>query len=1063
MKNVVKQIISQLKAGTIKLADIPKEYQANVSVIKAERSLKMRHIIRCGYDVISNKFFVEEEYDEQTLLRNRIPGRFFSSYIPVETFDDFQSFYNYTGGKIYENSCFYQLNPETLPEKVNKDRLFLYSSFIDLEQKPKIMDYGLYAENDVIPTQKEREKNKKQVIKWIERFNQCLDYGQLKKTVQNYSRTTLSNTLDVTFFFWRYILYNRNDEQHFNTIMSFVANGDYPSYKLLYPLCYIFDAEKVITNYRERVSGSDRTDKQNLQGMMRIAKEIQNDELVIKKNKYFDSQASCYCVETSAYGKEYNMKLFDYREDFDGIEDFLKNVEYDLRNCDLSGSYDLEYDLSSCIIDSSTILPIKPNEEYVYSVKKRFIDGRYYVFQRWQNKSGATVKQYKHSFKYFCDFVAFLNGDLSNADLISCDGLDNLVSIEGISFENALLRKQVSVKFGLPYQKYVMSFPETISFDYSEQNEIKTLPVLQANRDISVADGRPFLDYKSPNRRIHYVSDIHLNHMLKNSRTDDRAEMIAVVRDVANNIIQESESNGIVLINGDTSFDFELFTIFIKELSIMKNQRVIIFTIGNHETWSFPNDNIDQLVEKYRTVLQTRRMFLLQNSIIFFENYSLPEIISESEINALSENELKNKVRKARLILFGGMGFAGYDESFNATNGLYRHNNILGFSREAELIETNRFEALYNKVCSALDGRNVVVMTHMPIYGWLRKDNDALGHDKDLINDVEMSYANPEIIAMHKPGFIYTSGHTHQNFFFDDGDVRIYNDNQFGYYNHGLSSRPHLKFFEVEKTYDIFYDYTDGIYSISADEYRLFYRGKNIQLTYNKDHNELFMLKKNGYYMFILRSAKNQLHLLNAGQFVGKLSNPELKFYYDSMEKVIDYLRDPLDQYTSIQNQIAEEVKQFGGYGTIHGCIVDIDFYNHIFLNPVDGKITGYWASDIINKEIYPSVESLLKANCPQLYVKYKQLLTNKTSKKLSIIPVAKASISASPISYTSTDIYKMSRQMKRMQKLQSNILTIWPAEYDCKAVGAAKNAKEEKIALQPKRIEATSLTKKKK
>lgn len=28
----------------------------------------------------------------------------------------------------------------------------------------------------------------------------------------------------------------------------------------------------------------------------------------------------------------------------------------------------------------------------------------------------------------------------------------------------------------------------------------------------------------------------------------------------------------------------------------------------------------------------------------------------------------------------------------------------------------------------------------------------------------------------------------------------------------------------------------------------------------------------------------------------------------------------------------------------------DIDFYNHVYVNPVDGTISCYWASDIIHK-----------------------------------------------------------------------------------------------------------------
>ena len=67
------------------------------------------------------------------------------------------------------------------------------------------------------------------------------------------------------------------------------------------------------------------------------------------------------------------------------------------------------------------------------------------------------------------------------------------------------------------------------------------------------------------------------------------------------------------------------------------------------------------------------------------------------------------------------------------------------------------------------------------------------------------------------------------------------------------------------------------------------------------------------------------------------------------MDTMISTIKTPLDKFTSFQKRIADMVKQIGGIGAIHGSIVDIDFYNHIYVNPFDLSITGYWASDIIN------------------------------------------------------------------------------------------------------------------
>ena len=119
-------------------------------------------------------------------------------------------------------------------------------------------------------------------------------------------------------------------------------------------------------------------------------------------------------------------------------------------------------------------------------------------------------------------------------------------------------------------------------------------------------------------------------------------------------------------------------------------------------------------------------------------------------------------------------------------------------------------------------------------------------------------------------------------------------------------------------------------------------------------------------------------------------------------------------------------IKRLGGTGTIHGSIIDIDFYNHIYVNPVDLSMTGYWASDIINKVVYPSIPALLKKNCPTIFGEYTKLLeVNKNPFALK----QPTNITTIPQEYLDTDIYRVSRKLKKMQKLNSNILSFWHEE----------------------------------
>ena len=51
------------------------------------------------------------------------------------------------------------------------------------------------------------------------------------------------------------------------------------------------------------------------------------------------------------------------------------------------------------------------------------------------------------------------------------------------------------------------------------------------------------------------------------------------------------------------------------------------------------------------------------------------------------------------MVDFGGIGFSGYNDEFNANNGVYR--NVI--NREAEIDESKKFENLYNKLRGVLN------------------------------------------------------------------------------------------------------------------------------------------------------------------------------------------------------------------------------------------------------------------------------------------------------------------------------------------------------------------------
>ena len=1021
VKKDIRQLISRLEKKEICIHDIPQEYRDLSDIITTERKLGLRRITRCGYDVICNLFFIEEDVFDRDEENDW-------SQLEPQYFKEFDSYYKYLDGNIYENACYYQLDPKKIPGGIDLERLYKKKSFIE----STIDEYNLTFTQDEQADYLAGEKKKGLIKRWMDKFNKCSSYKELKRTVENYNKSTLHNTVDVSFFFWNYIFTDIESKDRFQSVMEYVSADIYPSLIICNALCAIYDPDDVVDNYKYSL-GSYQTCRKHIRALKRIANKVKNDEYDYYEKGYFDINTHFFCVETKCYERDFEWPSFIYKEYFENIAEFVERLEGDLSSCDLSKSAAIDFDFSKCKIDDTTKLPIDSNGMYDYSVKKTYCDSLFRVTQIWTNNRNIIVKRYDHVFDLFCDFVAFLKGDLTNADLASCDGLDHVVPTDQINLKNALITSHICEKWGLEYIQLKVDAPFSESFDFSEKNEAESSLLLLSSRGVfEKNDTTGLVSTEEPNdsltERIYYISDIHLNHLLKNKNVKNKADIIKIVRDVVSTIVHEGDD--IILIDGDISSDYALLRLFVSELG--SYHRTVVFTIGNHDMWGCPDDTIDQISDKLRTLLKENGMYLLQNDVLYFTEYYLqPVRISEHEINNLTVEELRNRVKCARLILFGGTGFSGYNQLYNAEIGLYQENHTIGKSREIEFKETQRFEGLYKKICLAFNGKNVVIMTHMPLPDWHKpawqfRDSD---YSKDMCGEIKYRMYPPEdnigTYSAYHPGFVYVSGHTHRNYYYDDGEIRIYADNQFGYNRNNPSARPHLKYFEIETAIDFFSDYDDGIYEITTDEYRQFYRGKNIMMNFTREDRAVIMLKKNGYYCFISRAKNKCLSIMNGGA-LRRLKGKDINYYYENMDSVITLIKNPLNKYTTYQMKISEEIKKLGGDGSIHGCIVDIDYYSHVYVNPIDGTITGYWASDIINKLVYPTVPALLEVHCPRLFTAYER--TKETKKNLPIISGGiESQLAFVPVVHLDTDIYRASRQIKKMQKLYSNILTTWP------------------------------------
>ena len=972
-----------------------------------------------GYDILLHSFFVDlyltfpSPDDGSTtgtsLKSEKKTTKFFSS---------FSSYFNFLRGNIYTNACYYGHRfSKSIATKYNLNLSAMnFTAFTDqviftVLPAPSSYKQGYY---DGV------EKRKELICEQISLLNACKSSDEFVSLFSEFvSPTPVSSTAkakdhDVTPYesgfssgcsLWRvprllpflYISFSSSDP--WPNIEALLSSSAWIGREQLLALCEIFGYEKILSAYHPSSSPSTKYGRLTL--IRKFLNSSKTNPPTCQYKNYFDKETHFFCSEKSIvhtiYGDE--MPALSIKTYFDSFSSFCNYLDNDLRNCDFSAMSQFDFDISSCIVDETTLFPIDSNDCFKCNIKKYYHENRFFVEQEWLRPNGQVISTSTASFNHFCDFAFFLRGDLSNADLLNCKGIKNVLHMPGINFANVKIRScetdSLSISqlhFQLPSTFSALSFATTV------ENERAHKLTRKCDHSSELSD-----EYFA------YITDLHIVHKLLAKKAKSDHDIEFELHNIAEDLCKSADSlispfhfqKTCILIGGDVSSDFEIFKLFI---SIFKDTLVrygldsyvtIVFTLGNHELWSFPNAPLEDIVRLYRSYLSSFGMYLLQNDLLFSEDLKTWKSISSTEILNYTRNELRHILQYSRLALFGSIGFAGYNSTFNANNEIYR--GVI--SRVQEIQESSYTERVYDTIANALGDKNVIVLTHMPFEDWHKN-------------------------ASPYPGFIHISGHNHKNLFYDDGETRLYSDNQIGYRNRKCS----FKFGAYATDYDLFSDYEDGIYPISREQYVRFYHGLNESMEFNRDIGVLYMLKKHGYYLFLHQSPKHFTYVLDKGNQRRYYSeNKPVEFYYDNMDKVINRFTNPLTTYSIFQKNVSDFIRSFGGSGFIHGAIVDIDYFTHVYVNPYDGKITGYYASDIVNKIVYPNIPSLLKSKCPSLYRRYLKLIDSSTKQYLP----ANVSDYKKGVKYLSTDIYKASLFLKRLQSLHFHVLRAWIPEID--------------------------------
>ena len=528
---------------------------------------------------------------------------------------------------------------------------------------------------------------------------------------------------------------------------------------------------------------------------------------------------------------------------------------------------------------------------------------------------------------------------------------------------------------------------------------------------------------------IYYISDIHIEHQLKELTADgeiSEAELDSFISKKINEMLpREINNTAYLLVAGDVSHTKELTRKFYSKLHDEWRYRAwcggsIIAVLGNHELWDdhpfmeFPTRrSVNEIITDYQKMFfsidTVGRSVLLENALFIRYKGGPYECkvkgLTEKVILQSSVDELRELLRKCSFIVLGGIGFSGLNPKFNATMGLYRSTMT---SLNEDISRSRRFKTVYDKVMSAASDLRVVILTHTPVNNWSTES--------------------------YNPNWIYINGHTHHNELIRDREgLTVLSDNQIGY----EPKKWKLKVCKVSGLYDPFRFYDDGIYIISSDQYQDFNRGRGIPSDGCNWPGTLYCLKKKGDYLFLLLSAKS-LCLMEGGKRKSLSRSPTIEsvqYYYDYMDQYADIVRAATTPYQNMLNALSKEVKKIGGNGTVHGCIVDIDFFNHIYVNPLDGKFTPYYAPDITCRKSYSNVEVLLAAELPKLMTTYKnakkQGLLPLLSGDNSLLLKGKSKEIAKSTWSVGTDMYSASHVMKSIQYLLDNhVIRNWDDSY---------------------------------
>lgn len=338
--------------------------------------------------------------------------------------------------------------------------------------------------------------------------------------------------------------------------------------------------------------------------------------------------------------------------------------------------------------------------------------------------------------------------------------------------------------------------------------------------------------------------------------------------------------------------------------SMYPNAQYTTFVIlGNHEYIAF--EDVQSAVEAYKEALSPLGIYLLHNDYMYNDH----------------------------VLVFGGTGFAKYNIMWNAENIVC----CPGFTREDELLEGGLFEKEYQSAINFARERKLsfICAAHYPTTDCLRNtDCDA----------------------------VYFTGHNHRNEYIKSPEKILFADNQIGYKSNDIFFKTAAWGIDTNPYHSL----SDGLHETNVDEYDKFYRyigeyiGTGTLIRKRSENCKMYVIKSHGFYGFFIVNDKKGISILNGGTTKRITTATNIEWVVENFNAVIEKYLHALAPLRNRQEFLSLQLKKYGFDGTIHGCIVDVDYYNHISVNPATGEISFYYSPFVGAMHTYSSFPEML-------------------------------------------------------------------------------------------------------